>query len=301
MPDAIQIIQRDHRTIEQLFTRFERAQRDRDRADQRHVLRELVRELSVHAVIEEQLLYPALREAGVEEEALDALEEHHLVKLTLAELERLGPADERFAPKMRLLMENVREHVQEEEARLLPRLEAALEPSQRRELGEALALAKRAAPTRPHPAAPDTPPGNFVAGSVAALLDRSRDALRDGGDTLRAVAERGAQRGARAARSLARRAARRSGDLLEDARVRGHEVVDAAASGGREAASELRQRGRRAVDEASARADEGTRRVQDAGREAARRVQARTRAATRGYRGAPRARRGKSGGRKMRA
>jgi hypothetical protein len=49
-------------------------------------------------------------------EVLEALEEHHIVKLTCAELERMHPTDERFAAKMQVLMENVKHHVGEEDA-----------------------------------------------------------------------------------------------------------------------------------------------------------------------------------------
>lgn len=191
--DAIQIIRRDHRTVEQLFKRFKRAERSDDRPGQRRVVHDLVRELSVHAVLEEQFVYPTLREAGVEGAALAALEEHHLVKVTLAELEAMEPRDERFAPKVRLLAVNVRAHVAEEERDLLPRIEDALDAEQLRELGRTMERARGAVPTRPHPAAPDSPPGNFVAGALAAVVDRSRDAIRGGGEVLRTVAKRGAE------------------------------------------------------------------------------------------------------------
>src|SRR5512138_948137 len=113
--DAIQIIQRDHREVARLFQELERAGQAEDRARAGELVQAVVRELSVHAAVEEQFLYPALRAAGAEARVLDALEEHHAVKLTLAELEALPPGSPRFAPKIRLLAENVRRHVAEEE------------------------------------------------------------------------------------------------------------------------------------------------------------------------------------------
>ena len=121
--------------------------------------------LSVHASIEEEIFYPAARrsrrDAG--DEVLEALEEHHLVKLTLAELEPMDPAHERYAAKVTVLIENVRHHVEEEEGQLFPAVRKSLDTKQLREIGGELVAAKHTAPTRPHPEAPDTPPGNIVA------------------------------------------------------------------------------------------------------------------------------------------
>jgi hemerythrin-like domain-containing protein len=179
--DAIQLVKKDHRAVEKLFKDFERAEKAERQADMKRAVRGIVRELSVHAVIEEALLYPALRSAApdLEDDVLEGLEEHHLVKVTLLELDKMSPKQERYAAKVTVLIENVRHHVKEEEAELLPALRKALAPAELRELGERMAKAKKAAPTRPHPAAPDTPPGNLVAGAVASAYDRTRDAVRD--------------------------------------------------------------------------------------------------------------------------
>ncbi|HET9594580.1 MAG TPA: hemerythrin domain-containing protein [Anaeromyxobacteraceae bacterium] len=199
--DAIQLVKKDHRTVEGLFKAFERAARAEKAAEMRRLVREMTRELSVHAVIEEAILYPSLRRAAesAEDQVLEALEEHHLVKLTLAELEGMTRGDERYEAKVSVLVENVRHHVKEEEQELLPRLRKAFSPKDLRDLGDLMAQAKRAAPTRPHPSAPDTPPGNLVAGALAAILDRGRDMLRDA-----------AEKGRRAMRSRARAATRRA-------------------------------------------------------------------------------------------
>jgi hemerythrin superfamily protein len=178
--DAIQLVKKDHRAVEQLFKKFERAAKAEKDAEMKRCVREIVKELSIHAAIEEQILYPALRRAQPkgEDDVLEALEEHHLVKLTLAELDKMSPKDERYEAKVTVLMENVRHHVEEEEHDLLPRLQKALDAKTRKELGDLIMKAKKAAPTRPHPGAPDTPPGNIFSGAVAALYDRSRDMIR---------------------------------------------------------------------------------------------------------------------------
>jgi hemerythrin superfamily protein len=289
--DAIQLIRKGHQEIERLFARAERAQRDGDLSEQRAVVRAIVRDVSVHVAIEEQLLYPTLQEAGAEERVFEALEEHHLVKLMLAEIDEADPAERRFAPKMRLLSEHLREHMEKEEREILPRVRQALDAAQLRQLGESLARAKAAAPTRPHPAAPDTPPGSLVAGAATAIYDRGRDALRGGIEMLESVAERG----------LAR--ARGAVDRVERL---GQRVAGRAGARGREAAGELRERGRAAIDGASERGREVVERGREAaegvrrrGRDTARRAQGTARkaasgirkagrAATRGYAGEPR-------------
>ena len=105
------------------------------------------------------------------DDVLEALEEHHLVKVTLAELETMDPGHERYGAKVTVLIESVRHHVEEEEGELFPTIRKALDAAQLRELGDELVAAKRTAPTRPHPEAPDTPPGNLVAQVLTAPLD----------------------------------------------------------------------------------------------------------------------------------
>lgn len=177
--DAITLLKDDHQAVEELFEKFEQAG-DRAFKTKRRLVDEIITELSVHAAIEEQVFYPATREARQENEetVLEALEEHHLVKLSLSELEKLDPADERFNAKVTVLMENVRQHVKEEEGEMFPKVRKAMKPEQLRALGEQLEEAKKSAPTRPHPAAPDEPPGNVVAGSMAAVMDVGKDAVR---------------------------------------------------------------------------------------------------------------------------
>ena len=177
--DAIALLRQDHREVERLFKQFEKAGPQAHKT-RRNVADKVIKELSVHAVIEEQVFYPAIREAVPEAEdtVLESLEEHHVVKWTLAELDGMDPEAERFVPKMTVLMESVRHHVEEEEDELFPTVREALGRKQLAELGQAMEAAKKTAPTRPHPRAPDTPPGNLLAGAGAAVLDKARDAVK---------------------------------------------------------------------------------------------------------------------------
>ena len=177
--DAIALLKADHKTVETLFRKFEQAGPNAMKL-KRKLVDQIVRELAIHAVIEEQVLYPSIRNKAekLEGQVLEALEEHHVTKWLLKELEDLPSEAERFNAKVKVLMENVRTHVREEERELFPQVRKAFSPSELRDMAEALMLAKRAAPTRPHPRAPDTPPGNLVAGAVSAVLDMGKDAMR---------------------------------------------------------------------------------------------------------------------------
>jgi hemerythrin superfamily protein len=177
--DAIALLKSDHREVEELFKKFE-ASTSRALKARRKLVDQMITALSRHAAVEEQLLYPAMRQRmeAQEEGVLQALEEHHVVKWVLNELVDLPAEHERFSAKVHVLMENVREHVREEERVLFVQMKKSFETAELKELGAALETAKKAAPTRPHPRMPDTPPGNIVAGAVAAVADMGRDLVR---------------------------------------------------------------------------------------------------------------------------
>jgi len=176
--DVISILKEDHRAVDALFKRFEelgpRAQKSKQTT-----VEKILRELSIHAAVEEQVLYPFVREQLPEQESqvLESLEEHLVVKWECAALADMKAGDERFDAKVNVLMESVRHHVKEEEKQLFPALRAAVGRPELQELGEAVVRAKKTAPTRPHPLAPDTPPGNLV-NAAAGMLDRARDVGR---------------------------------------------------------------------------------------------------------------------------
>jgi hemerythrin superfamily protein len=175
--DAITLLKQDHKTVNSLFRKFEGAG-DRAVVTKSELATRIVRELSVHAAIEEQVFYPAVRREvkDATSTVLEGLEEHHVVKWLCSEIDALTPEDERFDAKMSVLMEMVRHHVSEEESTLFPEVRNALSRTRLLELGEELAKAKESAPTRPHPRLADTPPLNVAMGSVAAVVDRAYDA-----------------------------------------------------------------------------------------------------------------------------
>lgn len=181
MPDAIVLLKDDHKTVERLFKQFEKLVKDdATPSRKRKVVDEIIEELSVHAAIEEQHFYPSVRDRceELDDTVLEGLEEHHVVKWTLSELVDLPADHERFDAKVTVLIESVRHHVEEEESEMFPLVRDAMGRKALRELGDALIEAKASAPTRPHPKAPDEPPGNLVAGAGAKVVDLTEKAAR---------------------------------------------------------------------------------------------------------------------------
>jgi len=176
--DAITLLKDDHRSLERLFKRYEQAG-DRAFVEKRALVDRIIEELSRHAAIEEQLFYPVARATvpGTDDIALESLEEHHIVKWVLSELERMDPTDERFDAKVTVLIENVRHHVEEEESVFFPKVRDELGRNALGDLGDTMAKFKEVAPTHPHPTSPDTPPGNLVTGAAAGVVDHVTDTI----------------------------------------------------------------------------------------------------------------------------
>jgi hemerythrin superfamily protein len=178
--DAITLLKNDHKTVNELFKRFEKAG-DNAHKTKAKLVQQIIHELAIHAAIEEVAFYPFVKGVSDEltDDVLESLEEHHVVKWLLSELEGMTPKDERFDAKVTVLIENVRHHVEEEEQEMFPRIRKMLSRSDLADLGEALANAKKVAPTHPHPKAPDEPPFNTIAAAVSGLIDRARDTGRE--------------------------------------------------------------------------------------------------------------------------
>ena len=174
--DAITLLRNDHKAVELLFRHFEKAG-DGAHVEKRRLVDQIIEALSIHASIEEQVFYPVARATvpKTEDIALESLEEHHIVKWLLAELADLDPTHERFNAKVTVLIENVRHHVKEEEKDFFPIVRDALGRKALGDLGDALAEAKKHAPTHPHPKSPDVPPANALVGAIIGAVDRVGD------------------------------------------------------------------------------------------------------------------------------
>ncbi len=178
-PDAVELLIAQHRDIEQLFQRFEEiSSRPSQKKDD--LVRDIITNLVRHAEIEEQIFYPTVaREVpALEDEVNEDLEEHHVVEVLLWELDHMTSDEARFDAKVKVLVETVRHHVEEEEQELLPQVRETLDEERRRRLGGAMQQAWGTAAERPHPLSPDTPPGNVLVAIPAAILDRTVNLVR---------------------------------------------------------------------------------------------------------------------------
>ena len=113
--DAIALLKADHRAVEELFERFEKAS---GYERKRKLAEEICLELSVHAQIEEEIFYPAC-EGKVDEDLLkESYVEHDGAKILIAEISKGSPDDEFYDAKVKVLQEEIEHHVEEEEKRL---------------------------------------------------------------------------------------------------------------------------------------------------------------------------------------
>jgi hemerythrin superfamily protein len=152
VPDAIVLLKNDHKTVEKLFKQFEKLG-DNAHKTKRDVVDQIITELSIHAAIEEQHFYPTVREKApdIGDDVLEGLEEHHVVKWTLSELQNMSPQAERFDAKVTVLIEMVRHHVEEEEGDMFPKVREAMGRKDLQELGETMEKAKAISPKQPAP------------------------------------------------------------------------------------------------------------------------------------------------------
>ena len=122
--DAIALLRADHARVEQLFKQFDKLDEESD--DKTSLVQEICNELTVHAAIEEEIFYPAAREAIEDNDLMDeATVEHMSAKALIAELARMEPGDELFDAKVTVLGEYVRHHVKEEQDEMFPKVRKA--------------------------------------------------------------------------------------------------------------------------------------------------------------------------------
>jgi hemerythrin superfamily protein len=121
--DALALLRTDHQAVQQLFQQFEKTRSE----DRKAALAERIcNELTVHAQIEEEIFYPAVREAIREEDLIDeATVEHQSAKDLIAQIESSGPQGELFDAKVTVLGEYVNHHVKEEQNEIFPQVRKA--------------------------------------------------------------------------------------------------------------------------------------------------------------------------------
>jgi hemerythrin superfamily protein len=178
--DVIEILTHDHREVEQMFADLESLVGINDQASlqrRKDLLDQATIELVRHSVAEEAEVYPQVKERVSDAEAERAKQEHADAEVTMKRLESLNPGDPTFDQQLSVLMREVREHVAEEEGQMFPHMRTIFTQEELLEMGARVERVKKMAPTRPHPSAPDQPPGDKILGPVTGMFDRMRDAL----------------------------------------------------------------------------------------------------------------------------
>jgi len=121
--DAVALLKADHRAVEELFEKYEATRGSTNKAK---LAQQICLELTIHATIEEEIFYPAVREAIKETDLLDEAEvEHASAKDLIAQIQDAEDIDEMFDAKVKVLGEYIDHHVKEERNEMFPKARAA--------------------------------------------------------------------------------------------------------------------------------------------------------------------------------
>ncbi|MBA3351680.1 MAG: hemerythrin domain-containing protein [Blastocatellia bacterium] len=140
--NAIELLKEDHDKVDKLFQKV-KANED---ADHKDTFEQIKAELDVHTHIEEVIFYPKLITDGDEELkkiVLEGIEEHLQAKMFLRDLAGLSGDSEKFQPKLKVLMEDIAHHVQEEEGQMFPMVEEQFDEATLQSLGEEMEKEKK--------------------------------------------------------------------------------------------------------------------------------------------------------------
>src|SRR5215203_3987813 len=130
--NAIELLKEDHNKVSRLFQKV-KATED---SEHKEIFEKIKEELEVHTHIEETIFYPKMKEEEeLEDIILEGIEEHHQAKIFLRELSSLTEDSEKFEPKLKVLMEDIKHHVQEEEGKMFLKVEEIFDAATLSELG----------------------------------------------------------------------------------------------------------------------------------------------------------------------
>jgi hemerythrin superfamily protein len=124
--DAIAILTADHAKVKKLFKEFEKLHDDESDEEAEQVAQQICNELTIHATVEEEIFYPAVREATEDEDLMDEAEvEHASAKDLIAQIQGMSADDDKYAAKVIVLGEYIDHHVKEEQDEMFPKAKKA--------------------------------------------------------------------------------------------------------------------------------------------------------------------------------
>ena len=142
-PDALQLLEQEHRRFEELLKQGE-ASTERARKGRRELLETLSAELNAHELMEEKVLYPALQShPEANDIVLEGYEEHHVADLIAGELKDVATDDAQWGAKFKVLKENIEHHIQEEEGEMFRLARGIFSREELQELGDRMRELKR--------------------------------------------------------------------------------------------------------------------------------------------------------------
>jgi hemerythrin superfamily protein len=148
--DAIMLLKDDHKKVKALFKEFQQAGENAT-ARKGKIVDSILEELTVHTYVENELIYPVVRKLlpELEQDTLEAYEEHHVADVLTMELATMKPTDDHFDAKVTVLIESVSHHIDEEESQWFPKVREGLSRAQLQDLGNGMLELKKKAPRRP--------------------------------------------------------------------------------------------------------------------------------------------------------
>ncbi|WP_369185529.1 hemerythrin domain-containing protein [Streptomyces sp. Y1] len=160
--DAIVLLREDHKEVRRLFREYRGLDSAGGAGDgnggdggddsaRRRTVQRIVESLTVHTYLEDELVYPRIRQElpGLAEEMDQAEQEHHVADLLCEELSRMDPGDDGYDAKTAVLIDAVERHIEREENDWFPKVRAALGRTELRELGERMQAVRETAPRHP--------------------------------------------------------------------------------------------------------------------------------------------------------
>jgi hypothetical protein len=141
--DALTLLKQDHDKVKKMLSELD-ATTERALKTREELFAKVQEELQVHEAIEEEILYPALKQhPKVKELVLEAYEEHNVVDMVMAEIADVPFGDERWGAKLTVMKENVEHHIEEEESEMFEQARQVFEPQELEDLGERMESRKK--------------------------------------------------------------------------------------------------------------------------------------------------------------